>query len=142
MATTLLAFAFLTSCKDDDGGETAEQMNTRMLSKTWTVDDASVSDTDYDYSGSVTVTFNSDMTFSVTNSSVLPQLASPQREIPASGTWMFEGSDFKRVTLTSSGSTATFTITELTDSDLTVTYDAAEPKETNLGTATIELSSN
>lgn len=121
----------LVSCKDDTQAETEEQKNTRLLTtKTFNVTSVDRGGEPVDITGTpVTITYNTNNTFSVTGADALPA------PFPASGNWAFSGSDFKNVTLTGSGSSAgqSIVINTLSDNTLIFTYDAdgvkpADPK--------------
>lgn len=144
LKNVLLAFLTLSvlviGCKKDDE-PSAEEVAKNRFSKTWNITKVTLSpNTDYNFNPPVTYTFGSDGTFTSTNAEALPKADSPQRFMPATGTWAFQdGSNYKTVLLKKTGETdVALTITALEDNKLVVTYDGAEPKETDQVTVTVE----
>ncbi|EMR00806.1 hypothetical protein [Cesiribacter andamanensis] len=141
--TLVMVLAVFTACKKEDP-ETDQQRNTRLISKTWRVNTVTLDpQEDYSLSGeTVTVTFNSNGSYTINTPAALPKMRTPNEAIPASGSWQFVGSAYDRVRLTSGSTTLELAITSLTDNALTVTYPGAEPKATDEVTVTVNMVPN
>jgi hypothetical protein len=136
----LLAIVSLSACGGSDDPESEGDKNNRYLtnksSKTWTVESVTLSsDTPYEFSGTVEITFNTGGTYTLTGGEFLPNTASPFAPIPASGDWAFSDQEnYSRITL----GDIEFAII-LSETSLTLEYAGAAPKETDTATVTVKL---
>lgn len=123
----MFALAAVTACGGNDAEETEQQKSTRLLSKTWVVSNYVNSGETTAVSG-VTIKFNSDNTFTVTDpSSTLPNTRTPEDfPLPASGTWSFaSATNLNTITLKpTSGGEVTLKNVAISDNALAFDYDA------------------
>lgn len=141
----VLAIGTVTACKDDSG-ETEQEIKTRQLTQeagwkvaTVTLDPSS----DFSLGGeTVTLNFNSNGTFTATNTDALPDMREPFEALPTSGSWTFVEGDLTKIRLT--GNTATgapaspvLNITQLDDTNFTFKYEGATPKFDDFATVTV-----
>lgn len=132
----ILCLVFMASCKkDDDGGgeQTQEQIETARLVKTWEYENVTLEGAQpgEDYTGfTLTITANEDATnksYSTTNG---------QSAWPASGTWDFvDGTDFNTIRRSDG---IEMTITELTATNLTLSFTITEDDVAKFGQRTQE----
>ncbi len=134
----VLALGVVSACKDEAAGETEQQKNTRMLSKTWSITNVDVTGSDaYDYvSGTSTITFTQEGTYTVTNpqgrEDNLPEIREPYGTFPTSGTWEFASTtNFNTINLTAGTATITLTNVSIGENALGFDYLGAIGKAEN-----------
>lgn len=134
----VLALGIVSACKDEAPSETEQQKNTRLLSKTWSITDVSVTGSDaYDYvTGTSTITFTENGTYTITNpqgrEDNLPEIRSPYGFFPTSGQWEFtSATTFNAITLTAGTTTINLTNVNIGESTLRFDYLGALGKAEN-----------
>ncbi|WP_152425111.1 hypothetical protein [Nafulsella turpanensis] len=130
----LMALVIFTSCKDDTVEETPLEENTRILTagpfevSTVALDPA----VDYNFTGTSTLTFSENGTYTITGGDALPMVLSTGASIPASGEWSFTDTEnFNEITLVNGSESVELTVTSLTDNEIVFSYAGAEPKPTD-----------
>lgn len=140
----LLVLTVFTSCKDDEQPETEADKKTRQLtSGAYTVDEVTLAGSEeYTLDGTVTISFQTNNTFTITGNAALPNpTATPTEPMPASGEWAFtDTQNFNSIALTSDGNTINLSVITLDDNNFDFRYDAAEPKPTDNVQVTVRSS--
>lgn len=136
--TLVLALGVFSACKDTAPSETEQQKNTRLLSKTWSITDVTVTGSDaYDYvTGTSTITFNENGSYTITNpqgrEDNLPEIRDPYGFFPTSGQWEFtSATSFNAITLTAGTTTINLTNVNIGESTLRFDYLGALGKAEN-----------